>query len=442
MLSLALVAFISLGLAEEGSRGGGLQIPPDAPLPFQRHRIFGLNLAEMSSFQALEWLNAAGNPSMALIVLPIDADVVESLAQDDQRDAALAAIDTLRNAAGGSPLAVCLRRPAEIGGGSELADAAVDAITTRFPDQVVYVRACDPDEFPGWQSHIDGAARPDAEVSVAGNALIPLGGDGVVLTERIDSVNELDAEHFRLHARGYYTVFLLSMAEAMSAEDVQRAAEALADTSHSALILVSPVDGVDPSAVTSSIGSVALAGTTLPEGFSGVGAPAMTLNDQWQSTTVGTVDYLRTTSSTAALSVEFIGTDAYLSAIESPESGVVNVWIDPDSPTAKPTVVLNLDSRQARDAAIPIAQGLSAARHQLILQTVNDEGQSVAISGIFVTGKPATAWAGTMAAAVVLLAAVVALSERCYAAINAIRRHSSPPRRRHRTGHPRVFARD
>jgi hypothetical protein len=442
VLSLAMVAFICLGLAEQGSRGGGLLAPPDSPLPFERHRIFGLDLSGLSSLQALDWLNAAGNPSLALILVPIDADVVESLAQEDQRETALGAIDTLRQAAGGSPLALCLRRPPDIVGGLGIAQAAVGAIRERFPDQVVYTRACEPDANPSWHANIDEAARPEVAVRAPNDALIPLAGNDVIILDELDSQHDLSADHFRLRSRGSYSIFVMDASEPLSTDAVDDAARAMADTSHSALIMIAPTGSVDPAALAGSIGSVVLAGDALPEGYSGVNAPSLMANDQWQRSNVGTVDYLRASTSTAAIAAEFVGTDVYLMAIESPDSGVVNVWIDPPSPTAPPTVVLDLASFQARDAAIPIASGLPAARHELTIQAVVDEGESITISGLFVTGKPATAWTGTMAAAVVLLAAIVALAERCYTAVTTIRRRTGPPRRRPRTGHPRVFARD
>lgn len=442
VFSLALVAFVSLGIAEQGSRGGGLLSPPDSPLPFERHRVFGLNLSEMSSVQALDWLNAAGNPSLALIVVPIDADVVQSLTQDASRETALNAIDTLRQAAGGSPLAVCLRRPAEIVAGLPIAQAAVGAIGSRFPDQIIYVTACDPDSEPGWQDDINQAARPEAETDATGDDLIPLAGGAIITRAQLDGLEDLDADQFRLRSRGNYTIFALQVSEPLSPGAVQDAAEALADTSHSALIVVTPTGSIDPAGLASSIAGVVLAGEELPEGFSGINAPALNVNDQWQRSNVGTVPYLRATSSSAASAADFVGTDIYLFAIESPDSGVVNVWIDPASPTAPPTVILDLASFQARDAAIPIASGLPAARHELVLQAITEDGESITISGLFVTGKPATAWTGMMAATVVLLAAVIALSERCYTAITAIRRRARPPRRRSRPGHPRVFARD
>jgi hypothetical protein len=442
VLSLALVAFICLGLAEQGSRGGGLLVPPDSPLPFERHRIFGLDLSRLSSLQALEWLNAAGNPSISLIVVRIDADVVQALAREDGREAALTAVDGLRQAAGGSPLGLCLERPADVVGGLAVAQAAVDAIESRFPEQVVYVRSCHGDAAAGWQEDLDEAARPDAVVRITGDALIPLASDTPIMIEQLDDSNELSAEQFRLRSGGQYTIFSFDTSEPVSAEIVEDAAEAMADTSHSALVFVEPTDAVDPAALVASIGTVVLAGETLPEGYSAVTAPQIRANDQWQRANVGTVTYLRSTAQTAAIAAEFIGTDIFLIGIESPDSGIVQVWIDPQSQSELPTVVLDLESFQARDAAIPIASGLPAARHELVLQAVNEEGQSVTISGLFVTGKPATAWTGTMAAGVVLLAAVVALTERSYAAISAIRRRSTPPRRRPRQGHPRVFARD
>ncbi|MEX1158057.1 MAG: hypothetical protein WEC79_03920 [Thermomicrobiales bacterium] len=442
VLALAGVAFICLGVAEQGSRGGGLQTPPHSPLPFERHRVFGLNLAGMSSLQALDWLNAAGNPSLALVVLPIDAEVVASLGQDDSRDAGLAAIDALRHAAGGSSLAVCLRRPQDTIGGLPVAEAAVSAISARFPEQIVYVGACDPAEHPAWQADVAEAARTDAEIQFPVNALIPLAGGDVVVTQQLDGTDELDSTDLRVSSPIAYSFYLLDSPAPLNDETIQDAAAALADSTQAALVLVAPTDGVDPAGLAGSIASVRLPTRTLPEGFSGVTAPSVNLNDVWQRTNVGTIVYMRATQTGAALAAEFIGTDVYLMGIEGPDSGIVQVWIDPDSPSAPPSVVLDLAAGQARDAAIPIARGLPAARHQLIIQAGAPDGTNVTISGLYVTGTPATAWAGMMAAAVVLLAAVVALAERSYTAVVAIRQRGRPPSRRPRTGHPRVFARD
>jgi len=442
VLSLALVAFIFLGLAEQGSRGGGLLAPPDSPLPFERHRLFGLDLSQMSSVQALDWLNAAGNPSLALILIPVDADVVDALAREDGRDAALNAIDRLRQAAGGSPLGLCLDRPPDVVGGLAVAQAVVEAIEARFPDQVVFVRSCHQDSAAGWQGNLDAAARPDAVLPAPEGALIPLAGTSVIAVDRLNGVSDLSAEQLRLRSQGRYAIYTFETSAPLDGSAIDDAAEAMSDTSHTALFLVTPVDAVDPAALVGSFSGVVLAGDTLPEGFSSIVAPSVRANDQWQRSNVGTVSYLRSTSASAALAVEFVGTDIYLAAIESPESGMLHVWIDPSSPTAAPTLVLDLASFQARDAAIPLASGLPAARHEVIMQAVTDDNESIAISGLFVTGKPATAWTGTMAAAVVLLAAIVALVERSYTAVVSIRRRSTPPRRRPREGHPRVFARD
>ncbi|MGH9173974.1 MAG: hypothetical protein ACRD1H_06435, partial [Vicinamibacterales bacterium] len=95
VLALACLAYLLLGIAEQGARGAAVSSPSEAPLPFERHRVFGLDLSAMSSLQAFEWLNAAGNPSLALIVVPIDGDVVTALGQEAERAAAVAAVETL-----------------------------------------------------------------------------------------------------------------------------------------------------------------------------------------------------------------------------------------------------------------------------------------------------------------------------------------------------------
>jgi hypothetical protein len=418
-----------------------LRSAPDAPLPFERHRVFGVNLSGMSSLQALDWLNAAGNPNFALVVAPIDADVVSALAQGDNREAALTAVETMRQAAGGSPLAVCLRRPSDIVGGLSIAQAAVGAISSRIPDQVVYVSACD-GEHPGWQANIVEAARPDLETGGTRQALIPFSAGAIVDLQPLDEIDDLEDERLMTAAADRYVLYSAPVFEPLGVERVESIAETLSDASQAGLVLLEPAPESDAAALAASIANVTLASGILPEGFASVAGPGVTQNESWRQASVGTIRYLRASGAGAALAAEFIGTDIFLVGLQSPESGVVQVWIDPASSTARPTVELDLESVQARDVAIPIARGLPAARHRIVIQAVADDGRSVTLSGLFVTGKPATAWTGAMAATALLAVAIAALTERSYAAVVAIRRRAAPPRRRIRSGHPRVFARD
>ncbi|MGH9175672.1 MAG: hypothetical protein ACRD1H_15000, partial [Vicinamibacterales bacterium] len=368
-------------------------------------------------------------------------DVVTALGQEAEQAAAVAAVETLRAAAGDSPIAACLRPPPEDIGWQAAARVAVDVLGTRFPDQFVYVTVCD-DADRNWRSVVAETAGPDMPDTTGEQTLVPLSAGAFVEIRHLDPDERLDTESVSRLSSGGYTAVAAEIDTPLAADVVERSAEALLSTAFAALILITPTDDVDPTALVGSFSNVVLTGNTLPEGYSSVLAPGVAANESWTRTNVATVSYLRTTESAAGVAAEFVGTDIYLLGLASPESGVVEVWIDPGSATAPPTNVIKLAALQAQDVAIPIARGLPAARHEVVLRAVTEGSQSVMISGLFVTGKPATAWNGAMAACSLIAIAAAALTERTFAAITRIRRQSGPTRRRVLTGHPRVFARE
>ena len=64
----AIAALLLQGFAEQGSIGSSLEPVPQQPLPFQRERIFGVDLSDRPSLEAVEWLESSGSSVYALSV--------------------------------------------------------------------------------------------------------------------------------------------------------------------------------------------------------------------------------------------------------------------------------------------------------------------------------------------------------------------------------------
>jgi hypothetical protein len=445
VLAIACIAYVCLGLAESGVRRTDMDVPPDAPLPFRRDHVFGVDLRAYSSLQAREWLAAAGSPSLPLIVLPIDGDVVTALGHPDGQPAAFAAIDSLIQAATGSPLGVCLHKPAGTVGGLGVAQAAVGVLTERYPTSIVYVSACEYDTDPQWQQDVANATLTSASTTIPPTpALIPLSTGEAVYLSDLSGPDQLRRGSLVSRGTDAYTVYVVPFDAPAESTTVEHAVSALRTTAHAALFLARPRADVDPAALLASIGGARIDGPTLPDGFTTSAAPQVTVGEGWQLTSVATVPYRYSPAESAAMAVEIIGTDVHMLALEAPQAGVVNIWIDPDAAdqTHAPDAVIDLAADQARDAAVEIASGLPASRHRLVLQAVNADGSTVAISGFFVTGKPTPVWTGLLAAVALYVIAGLAIAERCYSSLVSIRGRAQPLRRRPVRSHPRVFARE
>lgn len=440
---LACLGYLSLGVAEQGARGSTVGAPPDAPLPFPRHRVFGLSLTGLTSLQALEWLQSAGSEPLGLIVIPIDADVVSALGQPDAQPAALAAMDALISAAGGSSIAACLRKPPETVGGLGIAQAAVGTLTERYPNQISYVFACDYDDDPQWQRDVARSTLNAAMIGDSRASLIPVASGGTIRIVRLSAIDELEAPGGVPVSSAGYTLLVIPVAQAITPQNVESAERALRDTTHAAMIVIEPGSGLDPSTTAASIRDAMIDGPTLAEGFTSVTWPWLATSEGWQGSSVGTVPYIRSVRSGDTLAVEFVGTELYLTALLGPDAGAINVWIDPPStPGLSPNVTLDLAAPQARDASIPLAVGLPATRHRVTIQTGVNDGESVSLSGLYVAGKPTSSWIGGVAAIALACVAIGALAERCLSAVAAIRATTAPGAAVTPDGdHPRVFSR-
>lgn len=442
---LACAGYVLLGHAEQGMRIASMPIPPSSPLPFARHEVFGLDLRGFTSLEALDWLDSAGREPMALIILPLDADVVLALGEADQQTDALFALDRIVEAAAGSPLSVCLSRPTEIANPEEIAESAVVALTERYPNTIAYVSACDYQDNPEWQRDIANTTltvqlfnTPIAE------SMIPISTGEPVRMLTLDESGDVSPGGLVDVGSDGYAVVSAPITEPVGVDLSERATATIRENPQIALLAVRPARELDPSTVADSLRGALVEGPFLPSGYSSVAAPGVNLNGEWQVATVGTVPYRRATSSGPVLFADFVGTDIALVTVLSPEAGRVNAWVDPPSQGGDipPDISFDLSAEQAEDVALPLFTDLPGARHRVIVQVENADGRSVAVSGLFVSATTASTETRTLAALALLLVATAALSERSLASIGAIREGypSRALRHQHTIGNPRGFS--
>ena len=447
LIVVCCVGFVTLGLAERSVKGSVISPVPDAPLPFSRHKVVALDLRAYSSLEAVQWLQSGGVDPYAMVIVPVDADIVSALTQTDARPAALAAMDQMVQSAQGVPLATCLSKPALPGTGVEVAQKVTEAMAERYPGAIAYVLGCGlADEIPDWHADISRAIRGSDRPVLPSNTLIPL-SSGAPLTlfdlPKPDTIDAADILAARPPTNRYSGAVIRITHPPDSAFGVA-ATDLMSRFAALSLVIVQPERQVESSALRASLTGLNLPGSPLPEGFTSVTAPGITTQGDWILSTVGTAQYARTTTD-ATISIEFVGTNLFVQALTSPDAGQLLAWIDPpnDNPSTEPTVSRNLKYRQAEDTTIQLASGLPAARHHLVLRTAIDEakGQSVSVSGFVVTGHATPAPVVQLAVLVFLLVATAALTERSLASIHAIRERET--RRPHRAadGHPRVFDR-
>lgn len=442
ILCLACAGLLLMGLAERDARAAVLRPVPEAPLPFARHKVVGLDLRSFSSLESLQWLQVGGVQPYALLMVQVDSDIVTALTQPDDQPSALAAMDQLVAAAQGTPLAVCLARPVVAVGGLAIAQAVAEALVERYPGAIAYVLGCGVENSDEWHRDLSRAIRGE-DAMLPPDVLIPMSaGASLTLfdTAGNDSLGGADILG-RLPGTDRYSAAVVTVTRPADEALVRHAREAMTSLAALALIVVQPERSVDPAALSASLSGVGLNTALLPEGFTSVTAPGVAADGDWILSTVGTVPYARTTTN-AAIALEFVGTNVFVQALTSPDGGTLLAWIDPpaDDPTVSPVARIDLQDDQASDTTIQIATGLLGKRHRLVLSAENAEGQSVSVSGVVVTGQAAPGSIAKLAAAALLMIAVLALTERALANIRSIR-ESEQLRPTRAIGHPRVFKR-
>ncbi|RIK40088.1 MAG: hypothetical protein DCC58_14395, partial [Chloroflexi bacterium] len=393
---------------------------PPGPLPFERQRVFGLDLQHCSSGEALHWLQSTSGAMPALVALPIDGEVVQALGQEQERELGLAAIDLLVAAARDTPIAACLRKPRDTVGELGVAQAAVEALVERFPNAIAYVSSCEQAGDPSWQRAVARAVLGNIDPPVGTlDALFPLS------VGTIAHVRTLEPEQLGDHGKlatgdSRYLLARLELGAPASVELVTRTLDALRNEPTLALVLLRPGPEIDPATMLASIAGVRLADSVAPQGFTNVTAPPVIQSLEWQDSRVGTAHYRRATADGAAMRIAFTGTQLHLIGVVSPDAGRVTVWLDvePSAPGAKPWAELDLHASQARDVALPLVEDVPASSHQVTLVI---SGGEVAISGFFTAGKEESGPTSALASLVLLVIAIAALADVCYSAVAEIR---------------------
>lgn len=423
LLLFAAFAYVTLAVAEQGGIGSELSPTPARPLPFERGRVFGLDLTDRSSFDALQWLQASDWEELALIAIPIDAEIVASLTVPERAEEGAAAVDALIGAANPAPTAVCFHKPVSPRSDAELAAAAVGLLRDRFTQRVAYVNACDPALDAEWQAAL---AQELAEPELTGNRLVPLSVGEAARVEVITSIQELRSSNLRAFSGSEYVMPRLELRQPLDDAIHNSAQTALRDAAQLALVLLAPTASLDANTFARSLALAPLPTTPLPEGFTSVTSLFAEDDVAWTPTTLGTTRYVRAGSSGVQIQVEFVGTELVAYALRSPTAGSVAIWVDRDPSTIEdpPDQVIDLEALQARDAAVVLATGLPADRHTLTLVVQTDE---VVLSGFFLSGKPEAVWSTALASLGLIAIAIGAGAVVARSAVRSIRQRTLPP---------------
>ena len=437
VLLLAAGSYVALAVAEQGAAPAGFETPPSQPLPFARQRVFGLDLSDRSSVDALNWLNAAGNPSLALTVVALDPDVVGALVDTEQQPLAYSALDLLLGAGGATPLAVCLHEPPGTVGQLGIAQAAIGALNDRYTARIAYVAGCAADSLEWRRAVVRAALKTEQSVTTLDNALVPLSA-GATLSVTQTGNDSMQRAALRAGSSGNYAVLRESAHTDVSARLVSQASAILQDNAQIALVLVVPSQQADPGRFVAGFASAQLPTDTAPQGFSPIDTGSLQLSGEWQPSQVGAVTYRLAQSEGAALTIDFVGADIYLTGLVAPDNGAVDVWLDPpDGTLPPPNSSVSFEAAQARDVATPLYTGLPATRHRIV---VVSSGGKIALSGVFIAGRATPGWANGVAAAGLLAASVAALTMICFSAVQGVRTQGSPVTRRRSEEHPRGFS--
>lgn len=421
--ALAFLSFLLLAFAQQGGVGSSLRPVPERPLPFDRSSVFGLDLTNRSSAGAVDWLNQAGRPEVALLIMPVDAEIVAAIASEQSATTGAAALQKLVEPVGSSPVALCLRRPLTAQSAEEVLATIVELIRDEFSESIAYLVSCDESAGNEWQ---DDLAKELGVRSASSQTLLPVTSGAPIDRTPLMEFQQLGVDNLRTFAGSRYIMPIIPTQRPLSEEEVELARGALRNAAQIALVGVQPIAG-EPGGVGLTVAVPPLDDATLIEGFNSVRSAPIEWAGNWQSSVVGPLLYLRTEEQGLSLSTRFVGTSLYMNGLLSPEAGEVEIWIDrsPAPGVDVPDRVVQLEATQARDGIVQIADGLPAAQHTV---TITTSGGEVAISGFFVAGRPEHDWVSALASVSLLLLSVGALTVANISRVRAIRRRTRPPR--------------
>lgn len=439
IVMLALGATLLQGLAEQGGVGSDLSPVPQQPLAFPREKVFGLNLSDRPSLEAVQWLESGGASAFGLVVVPVDADIVAALLNENERQPALQALDRLMAFTTETTVALCLDRPVTQVEDDVLAELTVDTLRDRYPDRIAYLTACPSMSEQSWAEAISEQVRYG--VPAIPGRLVPLLTGALAEIEEVESFDDLRAEALRNFAGDTYALPSVPVSAPLGPGELELATGAIRDAAQIALVLLQPNRELDPAALTASLQNVQFDFTQLPEGFSSVLSPAIQFSEQWRPSTIGRINYRRTAEEGALIQTTFVGTTIYLHALLAPGAGGIAVWLDPDPANpGPPDAEIDLSAIQATDAAVVLAKGLAADRHTIAIMTTGGE---VTISGLFVSGQPETGWHAGLTTLALVAIATVAMAVVGLARVQDIRdRNALPPLETPQATHPRAYGLD
>jgi hypothetical protein len=189
---LAFASYLLVAVAEQGGVGAGVQAVPDEPLPFRRHAGVGIDLSELSSLVALEWLEGTQIENTPMLLLPVDGDIVAAFNEPETFSAARAAIDSLVDASGNTPVTLCLHRPVSATEESVLAEAIVTVIVEDYTDSVAYLSICPGETSDTWQASVLGVLGIPAGGATQERLLAPVSIGAPILLKPAIQATDLD----------------------------------------------------------------------------------------------------------------------------------------------------------------------------------------------------------------------------------------------------------
>jgi hypothetical protein len=442
MAILAMASYVLIAFAEQGSAGASLQVVPQDPLPFERHQSSGIDLSQFTSLQALEWLEQVDPSPVSMILVPIDGDIVGAFNNPDTYAAARIAVDQLLDATNGARVTACLNRPIAAIEESILAEAAVTAIVENYADRVTYIGACGRATSPAWNASVLNVLGRSSSESTAQRLLAPVSMGAPIRLMSPEPLEDMTLEYLDSVSGTTYAALRITPSSSLTSSDRSRLQGILHDRAHIATVLIEPEIDVAPAEFVAALQLDFGEYSELSEGFNSVEAHQISWHGDWILTEVGPVTYQRTTVTGSWLTTEFIGTEVWALGIASPDGGRLGVWIDASTSgtTGSPDRIVSLERSQARDTSMLLIDGLPAARHTITVVAADGD---VALSGIFVTGRPVAGWHGITGAFGMIAVAIAGLGIVLVATVDDLRARIGLDRAsRSEDTHPRVFRRD
>lgn len=438
---LAIASYLLVAVSEQGSVGAGLTDVPVQPVPFSLHQGIGVDLSNMSSLAALEWLEQGDESAAPLLYLPVDGDIVAAFNDAETFAQARSAIDSLVAASDDTPVALCLHKPVSAIDEAVLAEAIVTVLVDDFTDSVAYISTCPGETSSTWQGAILDLLGVDESPADGERILAPVSVGATIRVPGSVDPDGLSAAYLDRLAGPLYVALTLTDQSPFDAPLRQKLRDIVNDRAHIALIFARPQADVSPA---DFLATVAYDPTSIPElseGYNGVGTTRVSRQGDWIPTQIGPVVYARSLTAGSSMTAEFIGTEVWAVGLVSPEAGSIGVWIDRENndPTVNPDAVVDLAQLQAKDTAVLLVDHLPAARHTVTIVTSDGD---VTLAGLFVTGRPEAGWHGGLGSLGLIVLAVTALAVVISVAVDDLRLRIGLDRNDEEADHPRVFRRE